>query len=114
MGKSSSEKSDKKASSNSLNFSRLVGMIVRFSGNTRRNFVLAAIMLVFEQVAATAVGWVAPGLVLDYAARRLAEMKQNPASIGFIPQDFQVLALITAALVVLTMINSLCDSLAEV
>jgi len=114
MGKSSSEKSDKKTSSNSLNFSRLVGMIARFSGNTRRNFVLAAIMLIFEQVAGTAVGWVAPGLVLDHAARRLAEMRQNPAAIGFTPQDFQVLAFITLALVVLTMINSLCDSLAEI
>jgi len=116
MGKSSSDKSDKKekASSNSLNFSRLVGMIVRFSGNSRRNFFLAAIMLIFEQVAATAVGWVAPGLVLDHAARRLAEMRENPAAIGFTPLDFQVLALITVALVVLTMINSLCDSMAEI
>ena len=114
MGKSSSDKSEKKTSSNSLNFSRLVGMIVRFSGNSRRNFFLAAIMLIFEQVAATAVGWVAPGLVLDHAARRLAEMRENPAAIGFTPLDFQVLALITVALVVLTMINSLCDSLAEI
>ena len=116
MGKSSSDKSDKKekASSNSLNFSRLVGMIVRFSGKSRRNFFLAAIMLIFEQVAATAVGWVAPGLVLDHAARRLAEMRENPAAIGFTPLDFQVLALITVALVVLTMINSLCDSMAEI
>jgi ABC-type multidrug transport system fused ATPase/permease subunit len=114
MGKSSSDKSDKKTSSNSLNFSRLVGMIVRFSGNSRRNFFLAAIMLIFEQVAATAVGWVAPGLVLDHAARRLAEMRENPAAIGFTPSDFKVLAFITVALVVLTMINSLCDSLAEI
>ena len=116
MDKSSSDKSDKKekASSNSLNFSRLVGMIVRFSGKSRRNFFLAAIMLIFEQVAATAVGWVAPGLVLDHAARRLAEMRENPAAIGFTPLDFQVLALITVALVVLTMINSLCDSMAEI
>lgn len=114
MGKSSSDKSDKKTSSNGLNFSRLVGMIVRFSGNSRRNFFLAAIMLIFEQVAATAVGWVAPGLVLGHAARRLAEMRENPAAIGFTPLDFQVLALITVALVVLTMINSLCDSLAEI
>ena len=114
MGKSSSDKSDKKASSNSLNFSRLVGLIVRFMGNSRRIFFLAAIMLVFEQVAATAVGLVVPGLAVDHAARRLAEMRENPAAIGFLPKDFQMLALITVALVVLTMINSLCDSMAEI
>ena len=114
MGKSSSDKSDKKASSNTLNFSRLLGLIVRFMGNSRRNFFLAAIMLIFEQVAATAVGWVVPGLAVDHATRRLAEMRENPAAIGFLPVDFQMLALITVALVVLTMINSLCDSLAEI
>jgi len=112
MSKKSSD--DQKASSNSLNFSRLVGMIIRFSGNSRRNFVLAAIMLVFEQVASTAVGWVAPGLVLDHVGRRLAEMKANQAPIGITFEDLRVLAFITIALVVLTMINSLCDSLAEI
>ena len=112
MSKKSSD--DPKASSNSLNFSRLVGMIIRFSGNSRRNFVLAAIMLVFEQVASTAVGWVAPGLVLDHVGRRLAEMKANQAPIGITFEDLRVLAFITIALVVLTMINSLCDSLAEI
>src|SRR5918996_1385368 len=118
MSKSSSDKSDKKekekASSNSLNFSRLVGMIVRFSGNSRRNFFLAAIMLIFEQVAATAVGWVAPGLVLDHVGRRLVEIRENPATIGFTPLDFQMLVVVSVALIVLTMLNSLCDSLAEI
>src|SRR5688572_10743443 len=118
MGKSSTDKdkSDKKekTSSNSLNFSRLVGLIVRFSGNSRRTFFLAAIMLIFEQVAATAIGYVVPGLAVAHVARRLAEMRENPAAIGFLPVDFQTLALITVALIVLTMINSLCDSLAEI
>ena len=70
MGKSSD---DKKTSSNSLTFGRLVGLIARFSGNSRRNFILAAVMLIFEQVAGTAIGWVAPGLVLDHVGRRLIE-----------------------------------------
>jgi ABC-type multidrug transport system fused ATPase/permease subunit len=105
---------DKKSGSNSLTFSRLVGMIIRFSGNSRRNFFLAAIMLVFEQVAATAVGWVAPGLVLDHVGRRLAEMRVDSAAIGFTAEDVRVLAVITVALVVLTMLNSFCDSLAEI
>jgi ABC-type multidrug transport system fused ATPase/permease subunit len=112
MSKKSSD--DQKASSNSLTFGRLVGMIVRFSGNSKRNFFLAAIMLVFEQVASTAVGWVAPGLILDHVGRRLTEMAENPAAIGITPLDLQILAVITVALVVLTMINSLCDSLAEI
>src|SRR5687768_13900066 len=111
MSKSSK---DQKASSNSLNFSRLVGLILRFMGNSRRNFFLAAIMLIFEQVAATAIGWVAPGLVLDHVGRRLVEMRENPATIGFTPLDFQMLAVVSVALIALTMINSLCDSLAEI
>src|SRR5512138_1508224 len=110
----SKKSSDEKSGSNSATFSRLVGTIVRFSGKTRRNFFLAAIMLIFEQVAATAVGYVAPGLVLDHVGRRLVEIRQNPAAIGFTPADFQVLAFVTVALIVLTMINSLCDSLAEI
>jgi ABC-type multidrug transport system fused ATPase/permease subunit len=111
MSKSSD---DKKTSSNGLNFRRLVGLIVRFSGKSRRNFLLAAIMLIFEQIASTAVGWVAPGLVLDHVGRRLAEMKQNPSTIGFQAADVQILAIVTVSLIVLTMINSLCDSLAEI
>src|SRR5512138_2409381 len=110
----SKKSSDEKSGSNSATFSRLVGTIVRFSGKTRRNFFLAAIMLIFEQVAATAVGYVAPGLVLDHVGRRLVEMRANPAAIGFTPADFKLLAFVTVALVALTMINSLCDSLAEI
>ena len=113
-GDKKKDSDDKKSGSNSLTFSRLVGMIIRFSGNSRRNFFLAAFMLVFEQVAATAVGWVAPGLVLDHVGRRLAEMRVNSAAIGITAEDVRVLALITVALIVLTMINSLCDSLAEI
>jgi ABC-type multidrug transport system fused ATPase/permease subunit len=112
MSKKSSDK--EKSGSNSLTFSRLVGMIVRFSGNSRRNFFLAALMLIFEQVAATAVGWVAPGLVLDHVGQRLAEMNENPALQRITSEDIQVLAVVTVSLVVLTMINSLCDSLAEI
>ncbi|HET9589625.1 MAG TPA: ABC transporter ATP-binding protein [Anaerolineales bacterium] len=111
MGKSSD---DKKTSSNSLTFGRLVGLIARFSGNSRRNFILAAVMLIFEQVAGTAIGWVAPGLVLDHVGRRLIEMRADPDSIGFTLADFQVLAVVSIALIVLTMLNSLCDSLAEI
>ena len=116
MSKKSSgdKKPSDKSGSNSLTFSRLVGMIIRFSGNSRRNFFLAALMLVFEQVAATAVGWVAPGLVLDHVGRRLSEMRVNSAAIGITGEDVRVLAVITVALVVLTMLNSFCDSLAEI
>ncbi|HET9909574.1 MAG TPA: ABC transporter ATP-binding protein [Anaerolineales bacterium] len=105
---------DKKSGSSSLTFRRLVGTIVRFSGNSRRNFFLAAFMLIFEQVAATAVGWVAPGLVLDHVGERLAEMRVNPAAAAFTSEDFRVLTIVTVSLIALTMLNSLCDSLAEI
>ena len=114
MSKKDKKSSDDKSGSNSLTFGRLVGLIVRFSGNSRRNFLLAAVMLVFEQIAATAVGWVAPGLVLDHVGRRLIEMRDDPAAIGFTLADFQVLAVVSLALIALTMINSLCDSMAEI
>src|SRR5687768_5003129 len=111
---SGDKKPSDKSGSNSLTFGRLVGMIIRFSGNSRRNFFLAAIMLVFEQVAATAIGYVVPGLAVAHVARRLAEMRENPAAIGITAEDVRVLAVITVALVVLTMLNSFCDSLAEI
>jgi ABC-type multidrug transport system fused ATPase/permease subunit len=41
-------------------------------------------------------------------------MRENPAAIGFTPADFRLLAFVTVALIALTMINSLCDSLAEI
>jgi ABC-type multidrug transport system fused ATPase/permease subunit len=123
MSKSSD---DKKASSNSLNLSRLVGFIARFSGNSRRIFLLAAIMLILEAVTALSIPNVI-GYVVDYVTQHV--LGQTPVK----PEDalplsllgrlginsginhiVETLALATLGIIVLTMINSLCDSLTEI
>jgi ABC-type multidrug transport system fused ATPase/permease subunit len=118
MSKSSD---DKKASSNRLNFSRLVGFIARFSGNTKRNFLLAALMLIFE--AATAVGITRlAGVLITDLARRLQTGGSAPSSFNFlgrlgitsIDPIWQTVAVVTLGVIVMTMINSLGDSLAEI
>ena len=109
MSKKSSD--DKKASSNRLNIRPLVGMITRFSGNSRRIFLLAAIMLVLEQVAATFIPQ-----VVAYAIKYVETFfGQGPEAItAGINSILQTLLLVMAGVIVLTMINSLCDSLAEI
>jgi ABC-type multidrug transport system fused ATPase/permease subunit len=118
MSKSSD---DKKVSSNRLNFSRLVGFIARFSGNTKRNFLLAALMLIFE--AATAVGITRlAGVLITDLARRLQTGGSAPSSFNFlgrlgitsIDPIWQTVAVVTLGVIVMTMINSLGDSLAEI
>ena len=118
MSKSSDEK---KVSSNRLNFRRLVGFIARFSGNTKRNFLLAALMLIFE--AATAVGITRlAGVLITDLARRLQTGDSAPSSFNFlgrlgitsIDPIWQTVAVVTLGVIVMTMINSLGDSLAEI
>jgi hypothetical protein len=62
MSKSSD---DKKASSNRLNLSRLVGMIARFSGNSRRILILSLMMLILESVTALSIPLVVPEYVVN-------------------------------------------------
>src|SRR5512141_3180011 len=124
MSKKSSD--DIKASANRLNFSRLLGFIARFSGNSRRIFLLAAAMLILEAVTALSIPNVI-GYVVDYVTQHV--LGQTPVK----PEDVlplspleglgihtginhvvETLALATLGIVVLTMINSLCDSLTEI
>jgi ATP-binding cassette subfamily B protein/subfamily B ATP-binding cassette protein MsbA len=109
MSKKSSD--DQKGSSNRPSLSPLMGIITRFSGNSRRIFLLAAIMLVLEQVAATFIPQ-----VIAYAIKYVESFfGQGPEALGAgINSILQTLILVIAGLIVLTMINSLCDSLAEV
>src|ERR671930_207834 len=106
MSKKSSD--DKKASSNGLNFGRLLGIITRFSGNSRRIFLMAALMLILEALTALQIPNVI-GYVVDYVTQwvmgRMPEKPQDilPASIlearlGFhsgIPPLWETVALAT-------------------
>ena len=107
-----------------LNFSRLVGIISRFSGNSRRIFVLAALMLFFE--AATAVGITRLfGYLITDLTRRLSLLGGQssvppPSLLGplrlpvFMDPIWETVAVVAVGTIVMTMINSLGDSLAEI
>jgi ABC-type multidrug transport system fused ATPase/permease subunit len=109
MSKKSSD--DKKASSNRPNFRPLAGIITRFSGNSRRVFLLAAIMLVLEAGSSTLIPW-----VVAYAIKQVETFfGQGPDALAAgISSILQVLVLVVVGIIGLTMINSLCDSLAEI
>lgn len=109
MSKKSSD--DKKGSSNRANVSPLVGMITRFSGNSRRIFLLAALMLILEAASATFIPQVI-AYAIKYIESFFGQGLDTLAS-GF-SSILQVLVLVVVGVIGLTMINSLCDSLAEI
>jgi ATP-binding cassette subfamily B protein/subfamily B ATP-binding cassette protein MsbA len=109
MSKKSSD--DKKASSSRPNFRPLAGIITRFSGNSRRVFLLAAIMLVLEAGSATLIPW-----VIAYAIKRVETFfGPGPEALAAgITSILQIVVLVVVGIIGLTMLNSLCDSLAEI
>jgi ABC-type multidrug transport system fused ATPase/permease subunit len=121
MSKSSD---DKKASSNRLNLSRLVGIIARFSRNSRRLLILSVITLIVESATALLIPLVI-GYSITYVTLRISQILGNADALprsplqlvglnsGFNP-DLETLVLVALGIIALTMINSLCDSLAEI
>jgi ATP-binding cassette subfamily B protein/subfamily B ATP-binding cassette protein MsbA len=109
MSKKSSD--DKRASSSRPNISPLVGMITRFSGNSRRIFLLAAIMLILESASATFIPQ-----VIAYAIKYIETFAGQglEAFASEINSILRVLVLVVVGVIGLTMLNSLCDSLAEI
>src|SRR5688572_32405287 len=104
MSKKSSD--DQKGSSNRLHIRPLVGMITRFSGNSRRIFLLSVVMLILESVTAVLIPLLVPGAVVNFAADNLAALEINSV--------VRTLILVTVGLIILTMLNSLCDSLSAI
>jgi ABC-type multidrug transport system fused ATPase/permease subunit len=104
MSKKSSD--DPKGSSNRLHIRPLVGMITRFSGNSRRIFLLSVVMLILESVTAVLIPLLVPGAVVNFAADNLAALE--------ISSVVRTLILVTVGLIILTMLNSLCDSLSAI
>jgi ABC-type multidrug transport system fused ATPase/permease subunit len=115
---------DKKNSSNRLNLSRLVGIIARFSRNSRRILILSAITLVLESLTSLLIPLVI-GYSITYVTLRLNQILGNPGALPRSPleligihtgsnRDVETLALVALGIVVLTMVNSLCDSLTEI
>lgn len=104
MSKKSS--SDENAASNRLNIRPLVAMIARFSGNSRRIFILSLVMLTLESITGVLVPLLVPGYIVNYVQKNLAGIPTGPL--------VQTLIFVTVGLLILTMINSLCDSLSEI
>ena len=121
MSKSSD---DPKVSASRLNLNRLMGIISRFSGNSRRNFIMAAFMLIFEAGTATLIPLLV-AYVIDYLSIRLAQIGGEPVVLPLSPlrflglhslidPDLVTVALVTLGIVIMTMINRLGNSLAEI
>lgn len=104
MSKKSSD--DQKGNSNRLYLRPLVAMITRFSGNSRRVFVLSVVMLTLEALTGVLVPLLVPGYVVNFAAENLAALE-----IGSV---LRTLLFVTLGLIILTMLNSLCDSLSAI
>jgi len=123
MGKSS-DNQKASAAANRVNFSRLVGMIARFSQNSRRTLILSAITLILEALTALLIPLVV-GYSITYLTLRINQILGNSGVLprsplellgldfGFNP-DVETLFLVALGIVVLTMVNSLCDSLTEI
>src|SRR5688572_13090671 len=100
-----------KGSSNRPNFGPLAGIITRFSGNSRRIFLLAAVMLLLESGSAT--------LIPQVIARAIKNVEsffgRGPEALALgVGSILQTLIFVIVGVIGLTMLNSLCDSLAEI
>ncbi len=113
-----------KETSSRLNLYRLVGIIARFSGNTRRTLALSAGALVFEAATATLIPLLV-AYIIDYLTLRLSQIGGAPVALPssplgflglrpFIDPDLETVAFVTLGIVVMTMINRLGNSMAEV
>src|SRR5512136_2306832 len=109
MSKSSD---DQKVSANRLNLYRLVGIVSRFSGNSRRNFIMAAFMLIFEAGTATLIPLLV-AYVIDYLSIRLAQIGGKPVVLPLSPlrflglhslidPDLVTVALVTLGIIIMT------------
>jgi ATP-binding cassette, subfamily B, bacterial len=125
MSKKSSD--DKKSSSSTRsNLRRLLGMIARFSGNSRRTLSLSLLMLILEQITALSIPIVVPEYVVNYVTQHIGHLPAKPgsavplsllSSLGInsgIDPIVETLIFVTLGVIALTMLNSLCDSLTEI
>jgi ABC-type multidrug transport system fused ATPase/permease subunit len=113
-----------KQSSDQASFGRVSGLIWKFMGGERRMFILAFFMLVIEQITAVILPLVL-AYVINYMAARLAQLDGkaispplSPLGALFLPNiinpDIDTLVIVSIGIILLTVINSLGDSLAEI
>jgi ATP-binding cassette, subfamily B, bacterial len=113
-----------KETSSRLNIYRLAFIIARFSENARRNLVLSAIMLVFEAGTAILIPLLIANLI-DYLTLRLSQIGGAPVALpvsplgllgfhSFMDPDLETVTFVTLGIVIMTMINRLGNSMAEI
>lgn len=123
MSKKSSD-DQKNSSSTRLNIRPLVEIIARFSGNSRRFFLLAAFMIILEAITATLLPQVLR-YVIKYVTALFEQLRGSTDALPLSPLEFlglktginpvvETLTIVMAGIIGLTMLNSLCDSLAEI
>ncbi|RPJ47271.1 MAG: ABC transporter ATP-binding protein, partial [Chloroflexi bacterium] len=117
-------KKENKSSSDQLSIGRMLRIISRFWRGQAHLFGMAGVMLILEAATAVLVPLVM-AYVFYYLAVRLQQINgvaveppQSPLGyIGLPPvinSDIDMLVITTVGIVLLTMVNSLCDSLAEI
>ena len=104
MSKTSSD--DKKNASDRMSIRPLIEVIARFAGSSRRILWLALLTMIGEALTATLIGKLVPQYVVDYVSKNLSQIP--------IGEIFRTLALVILGVIAITMINSLCDSLARI
>src|SRR6185295_9700758 len=111
MSKKTSD--DQKVSSNRLNFSRLVGIIARFSQNSRRILILSVITLIVESLTSLWIPLVV-GYSITYVTFRANQILGSPSAVARTPlqllginsginPDVETLALAALGIIGLTM-----------
>ncbi|HEU5085813.1 MAG TPA: ABC transporter ATP-binding protein, partial [Roseiflexaceae bacterium] len=104
---------------------RAVRLFLRFTAGQRKHFMLAAVMLVLEALSAVAIPLVIAYLIDGYLTPRLEQLKgigtAAPVSVLqrfglplLVNPDIDTVAVVTISVVLLTVINSFSDSMAEI
>ena len=112
------------ASSERINLWRVVRLLARFTGNEKRVFALASLMLIIEAATAVLIPLVV-AYVINYMTARLAQLDGKAIAPLLTPlnwlglpslldKDVETISAVTLGIVLLTMVNSAADSFAEI
>ncbi len=123
--KISSKPAVQKAAPQQSEIRRAARLAGRFTSGQRRNFVMAGIMLILEAWSAVQIPLVIAYLIDSYLGPRLAQLsgKSVPPPLSplmyfglptLIDRDVDTILIVTIGIVLLTLINSATDSIAEI
>jgi ABC-type multidrug transport system fused ATPase/permease subunit/thiamine kinase-like enzyme len=116
---------EQKAAKPQSEIGRAARLVTRFTAGQRHNFVLAALMLVLEALSAVLIPLLIAYLIDGYLTPRIKQLTGaavvpplSPLTRFGLPTlfdpDIDTVAVVTIGIVLLTLVNSLSDSLAEI